>query len=88
MTLDWPAAVLIMFLVFVVVVLATNPARQRHEARMAEIKAKGSDEYRALAGRYEQLEQETRDAVAAMQADLAAVRTSVESIEAMMRAVS
>jgi hypothetical protein len=87
-TIDWPAAVLIMFLVFVVLVGASEPSRRQHEARMAEIKARANEEYRALAGRYDALEQQTHDELASMQADLAAVRTSVESIEAMMRAVS
>ncbi len=87
MTLGWPAALLIMFLVFVAVVAASEPSRRRHEAQMAEIKAKGNKEYQTLADRYETLAQESRDVQTAMQTDLAAVRVSVESIEAMMRDV-
>ncbi len=88
MTLEWPAAILIMFLVFVVLVAASGPTRRRHELQMAEVKAKGHEEYQALAEKFEALAQETRDTQAAMQADLAAVRVSVASIEAMMREVS
>jgi hypothetical protein len=88
MTLEWPAALLIMFLVFVVLVAASEPTRRRHELQMAEVKAKGHEEYRALAEKFEALARETRDAQAAIQADLAAVRVSVEAIETMMREVS
>ncbi len=56
--------------------------------QMAEVKAKGHEEYRALAEKFEALAQETRDLQAVMQADLAAVRVSVASIETMMRDVS
>jgi cell division septal protein FtsQ len=87
MTLGWPAALLIMFIIFVVVVAASEPTRRRHELKMAEVKAKGNEEYRVLADKYEALAQESSDVQAAMQTDLAAVRTSVESIEAMMRDV-
>ena len=88
MTLEWPAAILIMFLVFVAVVAASEPRRRRHELQMAQVKATGHEEYRALADKFSALAQETRDAQAAMQADLAAVRVSVASIESMMREVS
>jgi hypothetical protein len=86
--LDWPMAILIMFVIFVVAVALSTGKRQRHELSMAEIKARAQQDYGALAERYEALARETRDAEAAMQADLAAVRVSVEAIEAMMRDVS
>jgi hypothetical protein len=88
MTIEWPAAVLIMFLVFVAVVGISQPTRRRHELQMAEVKAKGHEEYKALAEKFEALAQETRDAQAAIQSDLAAVQVSVRSIETMMRDVS
>jgi hypothetical protein len=86
--IDWPAAILIMFVIAVVGVGVGGPTRRRHELQMAEAKAKGHAEYRALAERFEALAQETRDVQAAMQSDLAAVRVSVASIESMMREVS
>jgi hypothetical protein len=88
MTLDWPVAVLIMFLVFVAVVVVSEPRRRRHELQMAEIKGKGLEEYRALAEKFEALAQESRDLQAAVRADLDAVKVSVASIDSMMREVS
>ena len=88
MTLDWPAAILIMFVILAVGVALGGPTRRRHALQLAEVKAKGHEEYRALAEKFEMLAQETRDAQGAMQADLATLRVSVESIESMMRDVS
>jgi hypothetical protein len=88
MTLGWPAALLIMFIIFVVLVAASEPTRRRHELKMAEVKAKGTAQYQALAEKFEVLAEETRAIQGTLQTDLAAVRTSVESIEAMMREVS
>ena len=88
MTLDWPAAILIIFVILVAGVAIGGPNRRRHELEMAGIKAKGHEEYRALAERFEALAQETRDVQGAIQSDLAAVRVSVAAIESMMREVS
>jgi hypothetical protein len=88
MTLEWPAAILIMFVILSVGVAIGGPTRRRHALQLAEVKAKGQTEFRALADKYEALAQETRDVQAAMQSDLAAVRVSVASIEAMMRDVT
>jgi hypothetical protein len=88
MTLEWPAAILIMFVILAVGVAIGGPTRRRHALQMAEVKAMGHEEYRALAEKYEALAQETRETQSAMQSDLAAVRTSVESIETMMREVA
>ncbi len=88
MTLEWPAAILIMFVILSVGVAVGGPTRRRHALQLAEVKAKGQTELKTLADRYEALAQETRDVQAAMQSDLAAVRVSVASIEVMMRDVS
>ena len=88
MTLEWPAVVLIMFVIIALGVALGGPTRRRHALELAEIKAKGLEEYKALAEKFEALAQETRAAQAATQADLAAVRVSVQSIETMMRDVS
>ena len=88
MTLEWPAAFLIMFIILVVGVTISTPTRRRHELEMAQVKGKSNEEYRILAGKFEALAQETRELETAMQADLAAARASVASIEAMMREVS
>ncbi len=88
MTLDWPVVILIMFLVFVAVVVVSEPTRRRYELQMAEVKAKGNQEYRALAEKFEALVQESQDLQAAVRSDLDAVKVSVASIESMMREVS
>ena len=85
--LNGPLALVIVVLIFFAVVIATTPSNRRHAIKMAEIKARGGEEFAALNQRYDALAQETREAQAAMQADLAAIRTSVESIEQMMRDV-
>ena len=43
MTLAWPAAILIMFLVFVALVAEGEPRRRRHELQLAQVKAAGRD---------------------------------------------
>ena len=88
MTLEWPAVVLIMFVIIALGVALGGPTRRRHALELAEIKAKGHEEYQALAERCEALAKETRDAQTAMQSDLATVRVSVQTIETMMRDVS
>jgi DNA-binding protein H-NS len=87
-SIDWPVVVLIMFVILVGGVALGGPNRRRHELQMAEVKSKGHAEYQALAEKFESLARETREAQATMQADLAAVRVSVQAIETMMRDVS
>ena len=87
MTIEWPTAFLIVTLVFFALVAFSTPSRKRHEVQMAEIKAKSGEQYRALSDKYEELTQQTHELQAGMQADLAVVRASVESIEKMMRDV-
>ena len=87
-TLDWPVVILILVLVFFAIIVVSEPRRRRHELQMAEIRAKGHEEYKALAEKFAALAQESRDAQAALQSDLAAMRVSVTSVESMMRDVS
>jgi len=87
MSITWPAAIVIVVLIFFAAVIATMPANRRHQIKMAEIKARGGEEFEALNGRYEVLANETREAQAAMQTDISAIRASVEAIEQMMRDV-
>jgi hypothetical protein len=88
MTLEWPAAILIMFVILSAGVAIGGPTRRRHALQLAQLKATGHEEYKALAEKFSAVAQNTRDAQAAMQADLAAVRVSVAAIETMMREVS
>jgi len=87
MTLGWPAAFVIVMLVFVALIALSEPSRKRHEIRMTELKTKDGEQFQSLADKYEQLAAETRDVQTTMRADLAAVRASVEAIEQMMRDV-
>jgi uncharacterized protein YlxW (UPF0749 family) len=87
MTIGWPAAFLIVMLVFVALIALSEPSRKRHEIRMTELKAKGNEQFEVLADKYEQLAAETRETQASMRTDIGAIRTSVESIEQMMRDV-
>jgi len=85
--LNGPMAFVIVVLIFFGAVMATMPANRRHQIKMAEIKARGGEEFEALNDKYTALAEETRAAQASMQADIAAIRASVESIEQMMRDV-
>jgi hypothetical protein len=85
--LDGPMAFVVVVLIFFGVVMATMPSNRRHQIKMAEIKAKGGEEFKQLNDKYTALAEETRTTQASMQADLAAIRASVESIEQMMRDV-
>jgi hypothetical protein len=85
--LNGPMAFVIVVLIFFGVVMATMPSNRRHAIKMAEIKARGGEEYKALNDKYDALATETRATQATMQADIAAIRASVESIEQMMRDV-
>jgi hypothetical protein len=80
-------AFVVVVLIFFGVVMATMPANRRHAIKMAEIKAKSGEEIKELHAQYTKLAEETRTTQASMQADLAAIRASVESIEQMMRDV-
>lgn len=85
--LSWPAAFVLVVVIFFVVVLTTTPSHRRHQIKMAEMKARGAEESKALNERYDALAQETREAQASLQADISAIRASVDAIEQMMRDV-
>ena len=85
--INGPMAFVIVVLIFFGVVMATMPSNRRHSIKMAEIKARGGEEFKALNDKYDALAHETRDAQATMQADVAALRESVAAIEQMMRDV-
>ncbi len=87
MNMGWPTAIVLVALLFTgVSVYATIVAARGAEADR-EAKGKYGAQYKELAGQYEGLAAEIRDAQQGMRTDLAAVRTSVESIEQMMRDV-
>ncbi len=87
MTLTWPLAIVLVVVIFLVVAAVQTPAHRRSRFQLAEMQAKYNEQYQVLAADYATLAGELRDSQAAMQADLAKLATSVESIEAMMREV-
>jgi Skp family chaperone for outer membrane proteins len=87
MTLDWPLAIVLVTVIFLGVVTATTPAHRRSQLQLAEMKAKHDGRYQTLAADYATLATELRDTQSGMQADIAAIRASVESVEQMMRDV-
>ncbi|MDR3687252.1 MAG: hypothetical protein P4L93_09885 [Coriobacteriia bacterium] len=87
MTLGWPMAFLVVMLAFAAIIAFSEPSRRKHEIQMAEIKSRDGEQVKELNAEYTKLATETREAQASMQADIAAIRSSVESIEQMMRDV-
>jgi hypothetical protein len=85
--LEGPLGFVIVIVFFFGVASLGMPSHRRHMIKMAEIKASGDGKFEALTADYTELATETREAQASMQADIAAIRTSVESIEQMMRDV-
>lgn len=85
--LDGSLGFVVVVLVFFAVASVGMPSHRRHQIKMAEIKASSGEQFEALNAEYNKLAQETRETQATMRTDLAAIRTSVESIEKMMRDV-
>jgi len=85
--LNGPLGFILTVLLFFAVASLGLPSHRRHQIKMAEIKARSGEEYKALNDEYRSLAEETRAKTASMQADIAGIRTSVESIEQMMRDV-
>jgi hypothetical protein len=85
--LSGPLGFILTVIVFFAVASLGLPSYRRQQLKLAEIKSHSGEEYRALNEQYTGLAQETRAAQTTMQADIAAIRASVESIEQMMRDV-
>ena len=85
--LDGSLGFVIVILVFFGVASLGLPSLRRQQLKLAEIKARGGEQFEALTAEYTKLAQETREAQTNMKADLAAIRASVESIKQMMRDV-
>jgi predicted nucleic acid-binding Zn-ribbon protein len=85
--LELPWGFILTILLFFGVASLGLPSHRRQQLKLAEIKSRSGEEYKALNEQYNALAQETRAVQATMQADIAAIRASVESIEQMMRDV-
>ena len=84
----WPLAMVTSVVIVMLVGSLGTPATRRHKIQVEELRARGNEEYRALADKYEALAKQSNDALATMRADCAALRETVDSIERMMREVS
>jgi DNA-binding ferritin-like protein len=87
MTLGWPAAFLLTAVVLGVVSLIATRMAAKADIEGEEAKGRNGEQYKTLSKDYENLAKETRETLAAMQADVAQMRTTVDSIEQMMREV-
>jgi outer membrane murein-binding lipoprotein Lpp len=87
-TLGWPVAVVLVIVIIGGVALLSTIVASNAGVASEKTKGQFADQYRELVGDYEKLAQETRDLQAAMQADLAELRKTVDSIEHMMREVA
>ena len=85
--LSGPLGFILTILVFFAVASAGLPSYRRQQLKLAEIKARSGAQFEELNAEYGKLAKETREAQASMQADIAAIRASVESMEQMMRDV-
>ena len=84
----WPLAMVTSVVIVMLVGSLGTPATRRHKIKVEELRAKGNEEYRALADKYEALAKQSNDTLVTMQADCATLRQTVDSIERMMREVS
>jgi len=85
--LNGPLGFILTVLIFFAVASLGLPSHRRQQLKLAEINAQSNAKYEALNAEYNKLALETREAQANMKADITAIRTSVESIEQMMRDV-
>ena len=86
-TIAWPEAAIIIFLVFMAVVLYGGAKDRRFKLHKAEITAGREDELRQLVDRYEQLAATTLDAQQRVAADVSELRSRTTSIEQILRSV-
>ncbi len=87
MSIGWPAAIVLATFIMGVVILIVSQMATKGSLQVEEAKGKYGEQYRMLADEYTKLAQDTHDSQVAMQADVEALRGSVESMEQMMREV-
>ena len=85
--LNGPLGFILTVIIFFAVASLGLPSHRRQQLKLAEIKARSGEEHKALNDKYNALAEETRTAQATIQADIAAIRESVGTIEQMMRDV-
>ena len=87
MTISWPVAIIIIFVIFMAVVLYGGAKDRHFKLRKAEITADREQEMRQLITRYEQLAETTLDAQQRVAADVSELRSRTSSIEQILRTV-
>jgi hypothetical protein len=88
MEISWPVALIAIFVAVMVGSAVMAYMSGQSSLAIEEAKGRNGEQYRTLAVTYEDLAKEMRDSTAAIQADLAAMRERVDSIDKMMREVS
>ena len=86
-TIAWPEAIVIIFVLFMAVVLYGGAKDRRFKLQKAEITAGREEELRQLVTRYEQLAETTLDAQRRVAADVSELRSRTTSIEQILRTV-
>jgi hypothetical protein len=87
MTISWPVAIIIIFVIFMAVVLYGGAKDRHFKLQKAQITADREQELKQLVGRYEQLAASTLDAQQRVAADVSELHTRTTSIEQILRTV-
>jgi uncharacterized protein YpmB len=87
MTISWPVAIIIIFVIFMAVVLYGGAKDRHFKLQKAQITADREQELRQLVTRYEQLAETTLDAQQRVAADVSELRSRAASIEQILRTV-
>ena len=87
MTISWPVAIIIIFVIFMAVVLYGGAKDRHYKLQKAQITADREQELRQLVGRYEQLAETTLDAQQRVAADVSELHSRTVSIEQILRTV-
>jgi hypothetical protein len=87
MTLSWPVAIIIIFVIFMAVVIYGGAKDRHFKLQKAQITADREQELRQLVTRYEQLAETTLDAQQRVAADVSELRSRTSSIEQILRTV-
>ena len=86
-TIAWPEAIIIIFVLFMIVVLYGGAKDRHYKLQKAQITAGREEELRQLITRYEQLAETTLDAQQRVAADVSELRSRTTSIEQILRTV-
>jgi Tfp pilus assembly protein PilO len=87
MTISWPVAIIIIFVIFMAVVVYGGAKDRHFKLQKAQITADREQELRQLVTRYEQLAETTLDAQQRVAADVSELRSRTSSIEQILRTV-